>query len=62
MTELVQDKPRAPRPRPGLLIAVALEIGMVSTFAAEHSVTGLLLAAAYCWFSATWALFMGPPP
>jgi hypothetical protein len=45
-----------PSPRPGMFVAVALELGLVMVLAYEHSVVGLLLCAAYSWFSATWAL------
>ena len=59
MTEHVLDRPKEPRPPPrvGHLLAVLLELSMVAVFAAEHSITGLCLALAYSWFSATWALF-----
>ncbi len=49
-------------------VAVALELGMLATFAAERSFIGLLLWSLYLWFSATWAVGMqhfkdeGPPP
>lgn len=60
MTELARDKPDAPKPpRIGILVAAALELAMVTTFALEHSAVGLLLAASYAYFSATWALLLG---
>ena len=36
-------------------IPVALEIAIVATFIVHRSIPGLLLCAAYAWFSATWA-------
>jgi hypothetical protein len=53
-----RDDPKRP-PRLGPYVAVVLEISMVGVFAYHHSVAGLLLAAGYAWFSATWAMFTG---
>jgi hypothetical protein len=36
---------------------VLLEWSIVAVLASHHSVTGLVLAFFYAWFSATWALF-----
>lgn len=61
MAELTLDRPDPdpkPPPRPSHILAVCLEIGMVATFVAHHSVVGLVLCVAYAWFSATWALFL----
>jgi hypothetical protein len=61
--DLAEDRPKTPKPpRLGLIVAVMLEISVVATFTVHHSVVGLLLCAAYAWFSATWALFQGSPP
>jgi hypothetical protein len=60
VTELVQDRPSKRKPpRIGPVIAVALELAILGTFAVQRSVGGLLLCAAYAWFSATWAMFAG---
>jgi hypothetical protein len=57
MTELADDRPKAPKlPRPSWLLACALEAGVVATFIAYRSIVGLLLCVAYARFSATWAL------
>lgn len=59
MTERAEDRPDAPKPPSGShLIAVLLEISMVNVFIAHRSILGLALAAAYAWFSATWALLL----
>jgi hypothetical protein len=52
------DKPRSPRPPPTVqhVVAVCLELGVFATFACERSIVGLVLCAAYFWFSATWSL------
>lgn len=56
--DVTEDRPRTPEPpRPAHYVAVALELSMVVVFAANRSVTGLVLCAAYLWFSATLALF-----
>jgi hypothetical protein len=39
-----------------MLIAVSLEVAIVATFTAHHSIFGLVLCTAYGWFSATRAL------
>lgn len=54
--ELDESEPRPP-PRLSHLIAVLLELSMVTVFGVHHSWVGLLLALAYLWFSATLALF-----
>jgi hypothetical protein len=60
MSTEVADRPREPRPpRIGPLIAVALELGMVSVFIFDRAWVGLALALGYAWFSATWALLAG---
>lgn len=60
MTALADDKPKVPKPpRLSLLLAIALELAIVVTFATERSIVGLLLCAAYAWFSATWSAFIG---
>jgi len=46
-------------PSKGMLIAATLECCMLATFAYNRSVVGVVLWAAYAWFSATWALFSG---
>lgn len=49
------DRPETPKPpHLGLVVAVMLELAMVADFAAHRSWFGLLLCAAYAWFSATW--------
>lgn len=47
---------REPRP-PSFqhVLAVALELGIVAVLAAHHAWEGLVLAAGYAYFSATWA-------
>lgn len=59
MTELAGDAPREPKkpPNPRLVVAVCLELGIVGTLVAHHSVLGLVLCVAYAWFSATWSFF-----
>jgi hypothetical protein len=49
------EKTGKSRPPIPLLIAVALELAIVATFMVLHSGIGLLLCAAYAWFSATWS-------
>ena len=48
-------------PRPGLIVAVLLELCIVATFTVHHSYVGLALCGVYSWFSATWCLLRGPP-
>lgn len=57
MAELAEDRPKIPRP-PGcsILIAVALEAGIVATFITYRSVVGLVLCLAYAHYSAIRAL------
>ena len=52
-----EKEPKPPRIAP--LIAVALELAMLGTFAVDRSIVGLLLALAYSYFSATWAMLAG---
>ncbi len=60
--ELAEDRPKTPKPpRPGHLLAAALEISIGVTLTVHHSVVGLLLCGGYAWFSATWSLFARPP-
>jgi len=48
---------RAPKPpRFSHLLAVALELGIVAVLIGHRAWEGLLLAAVYSWFSATWAM------
>ncbi len=56
-----EDRPNTPEP-PGLgmIVAVCLELCIVATFTVNHSIAGLLLCAAYAWFSATWSFLAGP--
>lgn len=60
MTDTTRDRVEPPKP-PSYrhLLAVALELSIVATFAAEKSYVGLSLCIAYAWFSATWAAFVG---
>lgn len=46
-------------PRLSHLLAVLLELAMVAVFMYERSWVGLLVAALYSWYSATWALVVG---
>jgi hypothetical protein len=46
-------------PRIGPMIAVALELAMLSVFAVEKSWVGLLLWIGYFYFSATWHMLIG---
>lgn len=50
--------PKGPKP-PSILhmVAVLLELAIVTTFIANRSLFGVALCVAYCWFSATYALF-----
>lgn len=49
--------PRGPDPpSASFVLAVVLELCMVATFIANKSVTGLILAGCYAYYSATWAL------
>jgi hypothetical protein len=58
LVHATKDRPHAPEPpRLSHLLAVALELSMVVVFAANRSAVGLVLCAAYLWFSATLALF-----
>lgn len=41
--------------KPGMAIAIGLELAMLGTFIANKSIVGMLLWLAYLWFSATWA-------
>jgi hypothetical protein len=57
MAELVEDRPKAPKPpRPSWYVACVIEAGIIATFIAYRSVVGLLLCVCYAWFSATWAM------
>ena len=54
MTELAEDRPKDFKPPPlGPVIAVALELGMLSVFIMNRSIGGMVLWAGYFWFSAT---------
>jgi len=55
--EAVQDKPKPEPPGPGMYVAVLLELCIAATLAANRSVLGMLLAALYAPWSATWSLF-----
>lgn len=44
-------------PRLSHVVAVVLELAIVATLAAHHSVVGLVLCVCYLWFSATLAFF-----
>lgn len=44
-------------PRLSHVVAVVLELAIVSVLVAHHSIGGLVLCVAYSWFSASWALF-----
>jgi hypothetical protein len=56
-SELTQRRPTPKPPAPSHIVAVLLEWSIVAVLASHHSVTGLVLAFFYAWFSATWALF-----
>jgi hypothetical protein len=38
-----------------MMLAVSLELSMVAVCITHHAWIGLVFAAAYAWFSATWA-------
>lgn len=46
-------------PRLSAWVAVSIECAIACTFFAHGSLLGLLLCAAYGWFSATWAVLAG---
>lgn len=52
--DLVVERP-PPKPRWEMMLAVSLELSMVAVFITHHAWIGLVFAAAYAWFSATWA-------
>lgn len=59
MMEYAEEK-HPPEPPPyGAYFAVALELGILATFALERSIAGLVLCCGYAWFSATWQALAG---
>lgn len=50
---LTRPPPRGPRI--GMLVAIALELAIIAVLAGHRAWEGLVLAAAYAWFSATFA-------
>jgi hypothetical protein len=57
MNTLAEDRGAPKGPKFPHVVAVVLELSMLATFIANRSIVGILLAFAYAWFSATWAMF-----
>lgn len=52
-----RNRRKSKKPPIGMVIAVALEVALLGTLAFERSILGLVLCAAYSYFSASWSAF-----